>query len=63
MEIDELLNRVVSKGYRLIPVLLKNAPDSTEVPAFVRGSSWVDFRQSEPDPLRQLIRGITDVAD
>jgi hypothetical protein len=48
--------------YRVVPVLLPNAPppDRLELPPVLRLFTWVDFRSGldDPDPLRKLIAGI-----
>jgi hypothetical protein len=50
------------KAYRLIPVLLPNAPsiDRIELPPFLQLFMWVDFRTGLNDPiaLRRLLAGI-----
>lgn len=50
------------QSYRLIPVLLPDAPpsDRIEMPAFLKLFTWVDFRGGlkEADPLRRLLAGI-----
>ncbi len=30
-----------------------------QLPAFLKGRTWVDFRSYAPDPLKQLVWGIT----
>jgi hypothetical protein len=42
-------------------VILPGCPDKliNTVPRFLRGFHWVDFRQQNPDPMEQLIWGIT----
>jgi hypothetical protein len=40
-------------------VLLPGCPDVPELPVFLRSFGYVDFRRHEPDPLEQLIWGIT----
>ena len=42
----------------VIPVLLTDARES-EVPPLLRRLHYVDFRKTDPDPLQQLIWGIT----
>jgi Nucleotide modification associated domain 2/TIR domain len=59
-EIDAFLREFVSRGCPVIPVLLKTAPAEPQLPIFLRGLSWVDFRQARPNPWRQLLWGITD---
>ncbi len=40
-------------------MLLPDAPQKPELPLFLRGRIWVDFRQNHPEPIGQLIWGIT----
>ncbi len=59
MEIEGALREFVNRGCPVIPVLLEDAPAKPELPFFLKGLTWVDFRLSEPDPWKQLIWGIT----
>ena len=61
MEIEAYLRRFVRQGCPVIPVLLPNAPNSPNLPPFLEGMTWVDFRRSRPDPMEQLIWGITGI--
>ncbi len=45
----------------MIPVLLPDAPQEPKLPIFLAGLMWVDFRKNQPDPMNQLIWGITGV--
>jgi hypothetical protein len=58
-EMYALLSEFVERDVPVIPVLLPDAPLVPELPRFLRGMTWVDFRRSDPDPLAQLIWGIT----
>lgn len=58
-EIDAFLREFVDRQCPVIPVLLPNAPEEPKLPLFLRGNTWVDFRHSQPDPMTQLIWGIT----
>jgi tetratricopeptide (TPR) repeat protein len=58
-EISAFLNRFVRRGLPVIPVLLKNAPQEPNLPLFLENLGWVDFRKSDPDPMSQLLWGIT----
>jgi len=58
-ELDAFLREFVSRKCPVIPVLLDNAPKKPGLPVFLKGMTWVDFRKSDPDPLNQLIWGIT----
>ena len=43
----------------MIPVVLETCGEEPALPVFLKGMTWVDFRQRQPDPLAQLIWGIT----
>jgi CRISPR-associated Csx14 family protein len=43
----------------VIPVLLPDIVSTEELPIFLEGMTWVDFRKKDPDPLERLIWGIT----
>ena len=58
-ELDALLHEFVDRECPVIPVLLEDVPDEPYLPLFLRGIIWVDFRKIDPDPLEQLIWGIT----
>jgi hypothetical protein len=59
MEMDALLREFAERGCPIIPVLLPDAPNSPQLPVFLKGMTWVDFRLLEPDPMQQLLWGIT----
>jgi CRISPR-associated Csx14 family protein len=59
MERQMLLGEMVKRGCPVIPVLLEDVSGDFKLPGFLKGNTWVDFRQKNPDPLRQLIFGIT----
>lgn len=59
MELEAYLREFVRRGRSVIPVLLKDAPEKPQVPLFLQGMTWVDFSKQEPDPMKQLIWGIT----
>jgi hypothetical protein len=62
---DALRQQVNNKDFRVIPVLLPDAPQQLKLPPFLAGSMWVDFRGKQLDDtetLRRLecgIRGVT----
>jgi small GTP-binding protein len=58
-ELDAFLREFVERGCPAIPVVLSDAPQQPELPLFLKGMSWVDFRKQEPDPFERLIWGIT----
>lgn len=58
-ELEAFLLIFAENNKPLIPVLLPDAPQKPELPLFLRGRMWVDFRQNYPEPIGQLIWGIT----
>ena len=58
-EIDAFLREFVQRGCPVIPVLLPDCVQTPELPPFLANMTWVDFRKLEPDPMTQLIWGIT----
>jgi len=58
MELDAFLREFVSRGSSVIPVILSNVGKVPELPIFLKGMHWVDFRVEDPDPMQQLIWGI-----
>jgi formylglycine-generating enzyme required for sulfatase activity len=58
-ELKAYLREFVNRNCPVIPVLLSDAPEKPQLPVFLRGLTWVDFRTSDPDPMDQLIWGIT----
>jgi len=59
MEIEVFLNQLVKRGCPVIPVILPNAPKVPNLPLFLSGMTWVDFRKDDPDPMERLVWGIT----
>jgi hypothetical protein len=58
-ELYGFLREFVSRKSPVIPVLLQDAPAEPDLPFFLGGLTWVDFRVKDPDPLSRLIWGIT----
>lgn len=59
-EMRAFLSEFVDRGCPVIPVLLANAPREPDIlPIFLRRKTWVDFRHPDPDPIAQLVWGIT----
>jgi serine/threonine protein kinase len=59
MELEAFLRKFVNRGAPVIPVILRDCPRKLRLPVFLEGMTWVDFRQSLPDPMERLIWGIT----
>ncbi len=59
IELDAFLREFVNRGCPIIPVLLEDAPQEPQLPIFLRGMTWVDFRRQDSGPMDRLIWGIT----
>ena len=59
MEGGAFLIEFVNRKCPVIPVILKGCEKKPELPVFLKGMGWVDFRKKTPDPMKQLIWGIT----
>jgi hypothetical protein len=58
-ELDAFLREFVRRNCPVIPVLLADCGQQPALPVFLQSMTWVDFRQPDPDPMSQLIWGIT----
>ena len=58
-EIKAFIRAFVNRKCPVIPVLLPDAPQEPQLPVFLQGLMWVDFRQQNPEPMGQLMWGIT----
>ncbi|MFH1738774.1 MAG: toll/interleukin-1 receptor domain-containing protein [bacterium] len=59
MEIRAFLMEFVERKIKIGLVWLPGCPEDIQIPLFMKVFGWVDFRKDEPDPLGQLIWGIT----
>jgi GTPase SAR1 family protein len=59
LEQSAFLQQFVQRGCPVIPVMLTSCEQFPKLPVFLRGMGWVDFRKKEPNPLEQLLWGIT----
>jgi nucleoside phosphorylase len=58
-EMDAFLRQFKKRGCPVIPVLLPDAPQQPDLPIFLEEMGWVDYRKEDPDPLKELIWGIS----
>lgn len=58
-ELDAFLRQFADRNCPVIPVILADAPQQPQLPIFLQGMTWVDFREQDPDPMERLIWGIT----
>ncbi len=59
LELEAFLREFTKRECPVIPVLLAECGDVPKLPPFLGGMTWVDFRESYPEPMAQLIWGIT----
>jgi hypothetical protein len=63
LQMYSFIEQFVQRGSPVIPVLLADAPQKPKLPVFLANFAWVDFRKQVPDPIKQLIWGITGKRD
>jgi GTPase SAR1 family protein len=59
LEVESLLGEFAKRGKPIIPVILEGRQGTPRLPAFLNAWHKVDMRNPNPDPLEQLIWGIT----
>lgn len=59
LEQAALMRQFAKRRNPVIPVILPGCETPPDLPAFLEGMTWVDFRKRSPEPLTQLIWGIT----
>ncbi|MCP4351902.1 MAG: tetratricopeptide repeat protein [Desulfobacterales bacterium] len=58
MEQAAFIRQFVKRGCPVIPVILSDCMEKPELPAFLEGMVYVDFRKNNPDPMMMLKWGI-----
>lgn len=58
-ELEAFLREFTKRGCPVIPVLLPNSSTEPKLPPFLSSRTWVDFRKQVPNPIDQLVWGIT----
>ncbi len=61
LEQAAFIQEFIERQCPVIPVILPECPKVPELPVFLKGMTWVDFRKTDPDPMDQLIWGITGI--
>ncbi|WP_420861955.1 TIR domain-containing protein [Algirhabdus cladophorae] len=59
MEIEAFLRKFAELKNPIIPALLSGCSAEPDLPLFLNAFHWVDFRKKDPNPLDQLVWGIT----
>jgi nucleotide-binding universal stress UspA family protein len=57
-EIYAFIQQSVDRGCAIVPVLLPDA-NTADLPVFLQGLTWVNLAVPEPDPIDQLVWGVT----
>jgi len=57
-EIYTFIDQSVSRDCVIVPVLLADA-NTADLPVFLKGLTWVNLAVKEPDPIDQLVWGVT----
>jgi len=57
-EFTAFVRQSVSRRCAVVPVLLPSA-STTNLPVFLGGLTWVNLAATEPDPIDQLVWGIS----
>lgn len=58
MEIHAFNQQYASRGCVIVPVLLPDA-NTADLSIFLQGLTWVNLAVPEPDPIDQLVWGVT----
>jgi hypothetical protein len=53
--LDALLREFVRRGYPVIPIILPDCMLVPDLPDFLAGTPWVDFRLRDPNPFKLLV--------
>jgi hypothetical protein len=59
IEVQAFLREFVNRKCPVIPVILSGVRKAPPLPRFLSGMTWVDFRLEDPDPIEQLVWGVT----
>ena len=59
LEVEGLLGEIAKRNRPIIPVILEGRQSNPRLPEFLNLWHVVDMRQADPDPLEQLVWGIT----
>ena len=59
MELEAFIREFVRRECPVIPIILTDCKNVPDLPIFLQGMTWVDFRQQDTDPMARLIWGIT----
>ncbi len=59
IEIQNITEARMERGCSVMPAFLPDAQHSARLPMQLAGLTWIDFRRSDPDPMAELIQGIS----
>ncbi|MGK7910246.1 MAG: SUMF1/EgtB/PvdO family nonheme iron enzyme [Synechococcus sp.] len=63
LDIQAFLLEFARLNCPIIPVILEEVRTRPELPTYMQGQSWVDFRKYRPDPIQQLRERISHKPD
>lgn len=61
MEIEAFIRQFVGRRCPVIPVLLRSCQNKPNLPVFLEGMNYVNLSKRKPDPMEQLVWGITGI--
>jgi hypothetical protein len=61
LELESFIRQFVSRQCPVIPVLQRSCPTEPDLPTFLEGMNYVNLSKRKPDPLEQLVWGITGI--
>lgn len=59
LELEAFIRQFVTRRCPVIPCILPEVSQVPNLPVFLEGMAWVDFRKSEANPIGRLFWGIT----
>jgi hypothetical protein len=62
-EIESFIWEFIEQERPVIPVILPSVLQEPQLPIYLRRRTRVDFRQQDPEPITQLIKGIPEVKE
>jgi hypothetical protein len=62
-EIESFIWEFIEQERPVIPVILPSVLQEPQLPIYLRRRTRVDFRQQDPEPITQLIKGIREVKE
>ncbi|MCP4105802.1 MAG: response regulator [Desulfobacteraceae bacterium] len=58
LELSGFLKQTMLNGVPIVPIILPDVEKLADIPDFLKGMTWIDFRNNEPDSLKMLTEAI-----